>query len=52
MTDTPTVIRHLVPDGQRMAVAGDLFGIHFPLRLESTAAATGSSTPWTTGAFT
>ena len=34
MTDTPTVIRQLVPDGRRMAVAADLFGIHFPLRLE------------------
>jgi hypothetical protein len=33
--DEPTpVTRHLVPEEQRLAVTADLFGAHFPLRLE------------------
>lgn len=34
MTDTPTITRDLVPEEQRLAITAELFGIHFPLRLE------------------
>ena len=34
MNELTTITRHLVPEGQRLAVVADLFGAHFPLRLE------------------
>ena len=34
MTESPTITRQLVSDDQRMAVATDFFGVHFPLRIE------------------
>jgi hypothetical protein len=34
MTDTPKVTRQLVAEEQRLAVTEQLFGLHFPLRLE------------------
>ena len=34
MTDTPTITRHLVPEDQRLAITAELFGVHFPLRIE------------------
>jgi hypothetical protein len=35
LTEDPTpVIRHLIPEDKRLAVTAELFGAHFPLRLE------------------
>ena len=34
MTDTTSITRQLVPDNQRMGITAELFGIHFPLKLE------------------
>ena len=35
-TNTPTITRQLVPEDQRLPFTAELFGIHFPLRLEPT----------------
>jgi len=34
MTDTPSITCQLVPDNQRMNVVADIFGLHFPMRIE------------------
>ena len=34
MNQSTTVTRQLVPEGERKTVVADLFGVHFPLRLE------------------
>ena len=34
MTDTPNVTRQLVAEEQRLHITEQLFGLHFPLRLE------------------
>jgi hypothetical protein len=34
MSDTSTVTHHLVPEDQRLDITANLFGSHFPLRLE------------------
>ena len=34
MTDSPSITRQLVPEDQRLAVTAELFGVHFPLRME------------------
>lgn len=34
MTDSPTIAHQLVPEDQRLAVTAELFGVHFPLRIE------------------
>ena len=37
MNELTTITRHLVPEGQRLAVVADLFGVHYALRLEPVA---------------
>lgn len=33
-SDTPSITRQLVPENQRMKVVSNLFGLHFPMRIE------------------
>ena len=35
-TNTSTITRQFVPEDQRLAITAELFGTHFPLRLEPT----------------